>query len=143
MADPLIPIDWSQELMESFVENMRRGQRMDLELMGLDPDNLDTTSEERPLDSKYLARRQEFKEKWETLTALGFELGYLTTESCYECGGEVKVDDAITRWVSVSNPDYDPDKPLPQLAQHVADGKPVTFTYATKRIPPVAGTSDE
>lgn len=134
MADEIVPDDLTSGLSDWFLKHLEQGNRMNMELMGLDPDNLETRHVELPRDPAFLAARTEFAAKWEELTQEGIDAGYLDWAHCYECAGTLEVTTDDTEWVAEPNPDYDPDKPLPPLAQHVADGKPVQFEFATKKL---------
>jgi hypothetical protein len=134
MSDEIVPESLTRELMDSFLENMRQGQRMQIEMAGEDPDNLATRYVEHPLAPEFLTARAEFVARWEAMQQEGLDAGYLEWGHCYECGGPAQPTEATTEYRGEPNPDYDPDKPLPKLAQHVADGGTIQFTYATKTL---------
>lgn len=146
MTDPIVPESLTRGIMDSFLENMRQGQRMQIEMAGEDPDNLPTRYVQHPLAPDFLTERAVFVERWEAMQQEGLAAGYLEWGHCYECGGPAQPTTATTEYLREPNPDYDPDKPLPKLAQHVADGGAVHFTYATKKVslsPDTRGGDDD
>lgn len=108
-----MPPNWGQMVLDNFLAGQERAMRYYDMIAGIDPDNRPTTIEERPADPHWLAKRKKFKKRWKRMVKDGLREGWLEHDHCYECGGELKVTTNTTDWVTIPNPDYDPDKPNP------------------------------
>jgi hypothetical protein len=127
MPENIFPTDWNAELLRTWNEHTKRSIRLSYIMQGIDPENLPTIQVKQPLPAEFLAARAEFAERWEAIIQEGEDKGFLDMGP----DGDRWVDDETSKWVSVPNPDYNPDKPNPYILP--AEARSV-------RIPKIGGT---
>lgn len=121
-------------IFDGFMERMREGLRFQSLLMGIDPDNPEHIYEEVPKTEEELVARLIFAIRFRRMLAEGEKKEYLEREHCYECGGELKISEKMTNTVKLPNPDYDPNKPVPEPYPGFKEGKMPRIIYGNKKF---------